>query len=172
MQASRHKALEALFADCQEINVDGESVRIPSDEDHLRILAVHWLNDGGVRKERLWDIYYAVANRRESFDWEKCFGCVSDVRRRWIISAIGLAHKYLELDLTGLPFADEAKDLPGWLIKTVEGEWRNGVRLRSLHTCLREPRELFRQIRKRLPPNAVEATIEMEGQFENGWRLP
>ena len=133
---------------------------------------MHWLNDGGIPKDRLWDIYYAVENRRETFDWDKCFGWVGSVRRGWIIAAIGLANRYLELDISGLPFAAEAKELPEWLTQTIESEWKNGIRLRSLHTCLREPRELFRQIRKRIPPNAVEATIEMEGHFDNSWRLP
>ncbi len=161
-----------IFTDSQLVKLNGCDIRIPSPEDHLRILAVHWLNDGGENKERLWDIYYAVANRPAGFSWDKCLGTVSVTRQQWVIAAIGLAHRYLGLDLSDLPFAEQARELPKWLTDTVEREWRTGIRHRSLHTCLREPREFVRQLRKRFPPNPLQATIEMEGSILNGWRLP
>lgn len=160
-----------VLKDSRQVSLNGVSIRIPSAEDHLRILAVHWLNDGGARKDRLWDVYYAVKNRPATFDWDRCLNSVSDVRRQWIIAAIGLAHKYLDLDISGFPSAESAKVLPPWLVAAVEKEWKSGVRLKSLHTCLREPRELLKQIRKRVPPNPLQATIEMEGNFDNGLRF-
>ncbi|MGB7210097.1 MAG: hypothetical protein WBD27_15680 [Pyrinomonadaceae bacterium] len=160
-----------VFNDSQEINLLGKTVRIPSAEDHLRILAVHWLSDGGAKKERLWDIYYAVKNRPAEFDWANCLNCVSEIRRQWIISAIGLAHKYLGLEIDDLPFTDRARVLPLWLCEVVEKEWKSGVPLKSLLMSSRDPREFLRQIRKRIPPNAIQATIELEGNFEKGSRL-
>jgi hypothetical protein len=161
----------AMFSDSQSIELDGHPIRIPAAEDHLRILAVHWLNDGGERKHRLWDIYYAIANRPSDFDWDKCFNQVSRRRREWIVAAIGLTHRYLKLPLDDLPFAEEAKILPSWLIKTVEREWNSDVRLRPLVICLRDPPEFLRQVRKRFPPNPLQATIEMEGDIRNGGRI-
>lgn len=160
-----------IISDSQEIDLNGAAIRIPSDEDHLRILAVHWLNDGGARKDRLRDIYYAVQNRPANFDWDRCLNSVSEIRRKWTVAAIGLAHKYLDLEIDGLPFAKEAKDLPPWLVSAVEKEWRSGGPLKSLHICLNDPKELFKQIRKRIPPNAIQATIEMEGSFNDKSRL-
>ena len=160
-----------IYSDSQEIELDGVMIRVPSDEDHLRIMAVHWLNDGGARKDRLWDIYHAVQNRPVNFDWDVCLNSVSEIRGEWVIATIGLAHKYLELEIDGLPFANRAKDLPPWLIRAIEKEWRSGTPLRSLHTSLNSAKELFRQIKKRIPPNAVQATVEMEGRFDNRSRL-
>jgi Uncharacterised nucleotidyltransferase len=160
-----------VVCDSLELEISGELIRIPSCEDHLRVLAVHWLNDGGTRKDRLWDIYYAVQNRPESFDWERCLTSVSDVRRSWIITVIGLAHKYLGLAVNDLPFAEEAINLPKWLVATVEKEWKANSPVKPLNSCLNDPKELLKQIRKRIPPNSIQATIEMEGRFDNGSRL-
>lgn len=160
-----------IFSDSQAIDLNGVAVRVPSAEDHLRIMAVHWLNDGGVRKDRLWDIYYAVQNRPADFDWDLCLNSVGEVRREWVIAAIGLAHKYLDLEIDGLPFAELAKKLPRWLVSAVEKEWGSGTPPRPLQMCLKNPKELFRQIKKRIPPNAVQATVDMEGRFDDRSRL-
>jgi len=165
------KAWNEVYKDSHLIFLDGAAIRIPSPEDHLRILCVHWLNDGGVDKERLWDIFYAVQNRPEEFDWDRCLRTVSEIRQRWIISTIGLAHKYLHLEIDHLPFAERAKKLPTWLISAIENEWKSGIRLTSLHICFNDWRALSAQIRKRIPPNPVQATIEMEGSFESRSRL-
>lgn len=161
------KPWASILADSQSVELDGRFIRIPSAEDHLRILAVHWLNDGAERKERLWDIYYAVATRPDDFDWNKCLGEVSERRRGWVLAAVGLAHRYLGLPIDGIPFKSEIEDLPPWLVKTVEREWRSGVRTVRLASCLHSPSEFFRQIRKRFPPNPIQATIDMEGDFRS-----
>ncbi len=162
----------AVFDDSQTIDLDGCPIRVPSHEDHLRIMAVHWLNDGGESKDRLRDIYYAVANRPASFDWDSCLGSVSKNRRDWVVASIGLTHKYLGLPIDDLPFAEEAKLLPRWLTRTIEREWRAGVLHRSLHTCLNDPAEFLRQLRKRIPPNPIQATVECDGDIRSGSRLP
>ncbi len=160
-----------IYSNSQEIRLNDVMIRVPSDEDHLRIMAVHWLNDGGARKDRLWDIYYAVKNRPAGFDWDICLNSVGEIRREWIIATIGLAHKYLELEIDGLPFADQARNIPPWLVRALEKEWQSGMPLRSMHISLDDPKELFQQIKKRIPPNAIQATVEMEGRFDNRSRL-
>jgi hypothetical protein len=162
---------ESIMGSSQLVDLDGYEVRVPAAEDHLRILCVHWLSDGAERRDRLWDIYYAVENRPSDFDWDKCLGSVSQTRREWVICAIGLAARYLGLRLDGLALEGEAKRLPEWLTATVEREWNSGVLHRSLHNCLNDPKELLRQVRKRVPPNPIWATVEMEGSFSKGSRM-
>lgn len=159
-----------LFARSQVFELDSGHIRILSAEDHLRVLATHWLTDGGANKERLWDIYYAVANRPADFDWTKCLDPVSETRRGWVICAIGLAHKYLDLPLEDLPFRDEALKIPEWVIKTVEKEWANNEPHMPLQTCLGDRKLFLRQFRKRFPPNPIEATIQTESPINETGR--
>lgn len=159
-------SFEELYARSELVNYGDTEVRVPCEEDHLRIICVHWLNDGGEYKERLWDIYWSVENRKETFDWDKCLSVVSSKRRRWIICAIGVAHKYLGLDLEGTPIQKEAKKLPVWLTKTIEKEWRLNTHLKPLHHLLKDKKEFWVQLRKRIPPNPIQATIEVDGDFD------
>ena len=160
-----------LFARSRLVAADGEEVRVLAPEDHLRVVCVHWLNDGGEYRERLWDIYYLVANRPADFDWDVCLGSVSPVRRRWIECAVGLAAKYLGLDLKGTPLEGAADRLPRWLTRTIEREWASDLRLEPLQALVNEPRRFLKQLRKRIPPNPIQATIECEGSFDAPTRL-
>jgi hypothetical protein len=155
-----------LFANSQTVETEFGQFRILRPEDHLRVLCVHWLTDGGSSRERLWDIYYAVANRGADFDWDRFLGVVSAVRQRWMICTLGLARHFLGLDLTDTPIESEAADLPPWLIRTCQREMASEVKFLPLHIVVREPKMLVQQIRKRLRPNPIWATVETEGSFD------
>jgi hypothetical protein len=135
------------------------------------VLCVHWLTDGASNKDRLWDIYYAVENRPPGFDWDRFLNVVDQRRRRWLACAIGLAHRYLGLDLVGTPIEQEAKDIPAWLIKTVEKEWESDKPFWPLFSSLHDPKLFFAQIKKRMPPNPVTATVLVNGSFDTKTRI-
>ena len=157
---------EDLFENSKIIKVENQNVRVLRAEDHLRVLCVHWLTDGGADREKLWDIFYTFKSEGKKFDWVRCLESVGSNRRRWIICTIGLAEKYFHIPLGGTPFANKSIQLPEWLTKAVEKEWKSPVKLKPLQTCLRNRKELFRQIKKRIPPNSIQATVECEGSFD------
>jgi hypothetical protein len=164
-------AWETILEKTELIDIDGEQVRVLCEEDHLRVLAFHWLVDGGRYKDKLWDIYYAVENRSPDFDWQRCLDMVDANRRRWVICAIGLAHHFLDLKIDDLPFAGEAGNIPNWVLRTIKREWRQSEDLQPVLAVSFDPRWMFRQILRRLPPNPIRATIEAEGDLYDGARM-
>lgn len=155
-----------LFENSRLLVFEEGSIRVLRAEDNLRVLCVHWLTDGGVHKERLWDVYYCVANRPADFDWDRFLGVVSERRRRWMICTVGLAARYLGLDLSDTPIMAEAGQLPKWLTAAVEAEWASDVKPRPLEVSLNDSNVLMQQIKQRFRPNPIRATIEMEGSFD------
>jgi hypothetical protein len=164
-----------LFRNSQTFEIDETAIRILRPEDHLRVLCVHWLTDSGANRERLWDIYYAIEKRPADFDWDRCLNVVSQTRRKWIVCTIALAHRYLNLNVEDTPIAAEIKNpnlIPKWLTKAIEKEWREQVPLIPIATCWNDWTRLKQQIKKRFPPNPVQASIETEAPFNDFPRLP
>lgn len=160
-----------LFENTVLKNIDDERIRVLRPEDHLRVLCVHWLTDGGADRERLFDIYHLVNNHTEDFDWERCLGQISSTRRDWVIKMIGATEKYLSLDCSRLPFSSAERRLPAWFVKALENEWAEETKLTPIQTTLTNPKAFWRQLKKRFPPNAIQSTIDMEGNFDDAGRL-
>ncbi len=160
-----------IFANSQMVKCGSKQIRVLRPEDNLRVLCVHWLTDGGIYKEKLWDIYYLIENRPANFDWNRFLNSVSQRRRKWLITTIGLTSRYLGLNIDTTPIATEAKTLPKWVTETVENEWTSEVKFRYLETSLSSRREFFNQLKKRFPPNAIQSTINMEGDFDSKPRI-
>jgi Uncharacterised nucleotidyltransferase len=159
-----------LFENSRLADLNSISVRILRPEDHLRVLCAHWLIDGGRSRDKLWDIYHAVAHRPPDFDWHECLEVVAPHRRRWVIYTIGLAHKYLDLEIDDLPFESEAKKIPGWILRCVEKEWRQPDNFEGIINSSRNARHFLRQVSRRLPPNPLRATIEENGDLDSRMR--
>lgn len=160
-----------LLANSCELRLEGGSLRVLRPEDHLRVLCVHWLTDGGANKDRLWDIYYAVTNRETDFEWDRFLNIVSATRRRWLVCTIGLAARYLDLDLAGTPIENEARNLPKWLTDTVTREWEREIKFEPLEVAIADRKRLFDQVGRRLRPNPIRATVEAEGSFDARTRV-
>jgi hypothetical protein len=153
-----------LFDNSRLVELNNSKIRILRPEDHLRVLSAHWLVDGGGYKDKLWDIYYAVENRSDGFNWSRCLDVVDENRRRWVICTIALAHRYLGLEVDDLPFAGDLKEIPKWITNCIEREWQREP-LEPILTSTRDKRLLLRQIMRRIPPNPIRATIEANGDL-------
>lgn len=162
---------DSLLKKSLMVDAGGEGIRILGEEDHLRVICSHWLTGGGEDRDRLYDVYYAVKNRSQDFDWSRCLDVVSQNRRSWIVASVGLAHKYLGLPVDDLPFATEATRLPAWLTKSIERSWASESRLRGIDESITSPRQLIRQVRNRIPPNPIQSTIFCEGSFDGRSRI-
>lgn len=161
---------ERLFQNSEIVLLDDVGVRVLRAEDHLRVLCVHWLTDGGADKEKLLDIYHILVNRAESFDWDYCFEAIDKNRRDWIVKTVAIVDRFYKLDASRLPFAAEMETVPRWFIKALEREWASGTKLLDIHSVYEDRGELWRQIKKRLRPNPIQATVFMEGKFNRAPR--
>jgi hypothetical protein len=181
-----HKGLKGLdsrkfdefFDRTQLIDLGGTAVRIPSDEDLLRIVCLHLLRHGGWRPSHFCDVALLLESRSADFDWDICIG---NSRREinWISTVIGLAHHLLGADIEGYPFAAEARRIPRWLIAQVLKSWETPEPTsnaplnygKPMREYLRQPRGLFGALKRRWP-NPIEATYALKGSFNNLPRFP
>jgi len=167
---------EEIYSRSQLMKLGDSEVRVPSAEDHLRILSIHMLREGAWRPLWLCDVAAAVESRPANFDWDICVGR-SRQTSNWINCALKLAHELLDANITGTPAADDSKCLPQWLTGTVLKEWGAAapsmtLRHRSpMASHLRSPGTLFSGFRHRWP-NAIEGTIVSSGLFNDLPRFP
>jgi hypothetical protein len=164
-------AWEDILANSTLLPLDGGQIRIPRPEDHLRIVCLHWLTDGGRDKARLHDVYYAVMNREPAFDWDRFFTIVSPTRQRWLECTLGLTAKYLDLDLSGTPADGAENRLPRWLTETVEREWSAEIKFEPMEVAVFDRKKFLHQLGRRLNPNPIWATVQAEGSFDAPTRL-
>ncbi len=60
-----------------------------------------------------------------------------------IVCTVGLACEYLGLNVEDTPIVDEVKNIPRWLIKTIEKEWKSDLKLVPLHHFLHDKKSYF-----------------------------
>lgn len=63
-----------LYNRSKLVQLDGTQIRVLRDEDHLRVLCIHFLKHGGWRPLWLCDIAAALEARPASFNWSICLG--------------------------------------------------------------------------------------------------
>jgi Uncharacterised nucleotidyltransferase len=167
---------EELFARSILVPAGETSVRIPSPEDHLRILCLHLLRHGAWRPLWLCDVALALESREANFDWDLFFG--NDRKRAdWLACVLGLAHRLLGARLEGTPVALRASTLPSWLPRAVLRRWgrwfnadyRDTARY-SFWAHRWQPMRLLEDLYFRCDP--IRATVELGGSFTNRPRLP
>lgn len=156
-----------LFENSRFAEIGNVKVRVLRPEDNLRVLCVHWLTDGGADRSRLWDIYFAISNKNDAFDWDRFFGVVDDKRKVWLSVVLITAREYLGLDLGEAVNRMAFVDLPEWIKNELESEWGSDNRLIPLKKVIfKDPKAFYRQILKRFPPNILQGIIETNSEMK------
>ena len=172
------RRFDEFFERTQLVQLGDTMVRIPSDEDLLRIACLHLLRHGGWRPLQFCDVGLLVETRSPEFRWDICVGR-SRREINWISTAIGLAHHLVGADIEGYPHAAQARRVPRWMIEQVLKSWETPEPMKNaplnygkpMHEYLRQPRGLFSALKRRWP-NPIEATYALNGSFNNLPRFP
>lgn len=164
--------LEDVFARARPMPFAAHSVLVPAPEDHLRIVAIHFLRDGGWRPSALCDVGALLESIPPAFDWDLCLG-TDTRRRRWIGCTFELAHGLLGARLDALPAECRVPNPPRWLSSTVLRAWDKPI---SHHWARIPFRLVLRKSRFRIPaealarwPDGIRASVELGAAFT---RLP
>lgn len=170
------RSVDEIYARSLFVRLGEATVRVPSAEDHLRVLCIHMLREGAWRPLWLCDIAATVESLPANFDWDCCVG----KKRRWanwITCALRLAQQLLGAHIENTPAAEKTNPLPQWLIPALLKEWGSlqPSMMRRHHApmsrYLRHPSGILSGFRHRWP-NPIEATIFARGTFNGLPRLP
>lgn len=168
--------LDSLFARSELVSLDGVNVRVPCQEDHLRLVAIHLLQHGAWRPLWLCDVAAAVEARTADFDWPRCLGA-NRQRAQWVACAILLAHRLLGAQIEETLLEQFA--LASWLPRSVLKHWEMPVAAAQsparygtpMAAYLSRPAGVLGAIGRRWPDPII-ATINVGGAFNRLPRLP
>ena len=170
------------------ISQNGVQIRVPSDEDHLRFICLHFLFHGGWRPLWLCDVALMVESAGTAFDWDLCLGGKRK-HSDWILCVIALAHDLLGANIEDTPAARRVRTLPEWLKTAVLRQWGNGPGMSltedvsfAIPKRLLKPKQLAKSIREHWR-NPIQASVEMNAWFDESprgllqlaslfWRVP
>lgn len=144
-----------VFARSLEVPLRQGSVRVLAAEDQLRMLCLHLLRHGGWRPLWLVDIAVLLETTAPGFDWDLCLQGQTN-RAQGVVCAARLAHSLLGADISGLPAAVNATEMPRWLAPKVLRLWQVStydglLRPTPIKAALRSPRRVARELHARWP---------------------
>ena len=174
LQQLHRPSVDDVYERSQLVPLGDVDVRILGPEDHLRYMCIHMLGHGAYRALWLCDIAVVLESLPEDFDWEYLLR--GDRRpAEWVASSVCLAHKLLGARLDGIPVAERAGHLPGWLLPSVLRQWSIGEHymdsVPSMAYSFRHSAQLLKALRLRWP-NPIQATVHVRGPFNELPRLP
>jgi hypothetical protein len=167
----KDRPLDQLFERSQLVACGDGNVRVLAAEDHLALLAVHFLKHGGWRPLWLCDIGVLLESSPDGFAWNICLG--NDKHRaNWILSTVGLAQEILGAVTRDELVATRAQEVSPWLVNCVLRQWQTPFASAQapqrhqapISSYLRSPRGLLGDVARRWP-NPIAATISVNGIF-------
>jgi Uncharacterised nucleotidyltransferase len=171
------RRMETLYARSETLQLGDMTIRTLGAEDHLVLLARHFLRHNAWRPLWLCDIAAALEARPPDFDWDRC---LSGHRHAadWVACTLGLAHQLLGARVADTPVAHRVNHLPSWLVPAVLRQWNRcrmpgctGTVVRYLASHWRQPRQIVQEARLRwdMP---MAATVALGGPFNEFPRMP
>jgi hypothetical protein len=164
--------LERLYARAPRITLGGYAVRVPAAEDHLRLVAVHFLVHGGFRPLWLCDVAALLEAAADDLDWQTCLGEDPSVAG-WIACVFELARGLVGARLDHVPQAGRIDRLPDWLRRTVLKEWQVPFATRTAEPTIarsaRRPWSIPAEVKRRWP-NPIRSTVAFGGSFDDSVR--
>lgn len=168
-------SLASMFAAARTCMVGETTVQVLSEEDRLRVLALHLLKSGGWRPSGLCDIAAALESRSRDFSWERCMTPDEKVAG-WVRSALTLTGRLLGADLRSTPIGPP--DPPRWLVRSFLRSWekpwpekRNALQGAIVLPSLAHPSAVLRGLPDRWP-DPVSSSIAMTARFSRFPRFP
>ena len=116
------RTMADLFRRARRHRLGDVVVRPLGDEDHLRLLCLHFVEEGGWRPWRLCDLGVFLDSLPGDFDWGYCLSGDAN-RTRWVQAVLGLAGRLIGARIEGVPdlggFASPANGLD----RAILAEW-------------------------------------------------
>lgn len=97
-------------------------IRVLAPEDHLRLLAIHFVKHGGWRPIWLADLAALIETHGDRFDWDACLPA-DRIRREWVQCAIAIAGAMLGAKTGHAPLGRFETSIPGWITDSVRIAW-------------------------------------------------
>jgi len=166
---------ERLFERSRLVELKGAQIRVPSEEEHLRLLCLHLLGHGGWRPSWLCDVAVALETRAPDFDWDLCLR--GDPRlTRWVAVTLALARDVLGARLEAVPSTVSAARVPHWLIPELYQAWSGGHGANMDATpgasLLQGGPRCFIENLRRNWRNGIQASIELRAPANGTPRMP
>jgi hypothetical protein len=108
----------------ETVMVGETPLRLLAPEDHLRLIAIHFLRHEAERPLWLCDLSAALEARSPDWNWEQCLGRDA-TRANWVSCALALARDLTGVSLEGTPLQEFQP--PQWLMPHVLKRWEEGT---------------------------------------------
>jgi hypothetical protein len=161
------RSVASLIAAGETVQTGSGPLRVPSAEDHLRLVCLHQLHHGAWRPLWFCDVAVLLESLPPSFSWERCLAGSAHLSDG-VLACVGLAQAWLG----AVPIVPTPPfELPDWFVRAVAAAWQRGFRP--------APDRLEGIAWSRLPtalrsrwPDPLSSTLHLDAPFRGVPRLP
>jgi hypothetical protein len=161
------RSVASLIAGGETVATGAGPVRVPSTEDHLRLICLHQLHHGAWRPLWLCDVAVLLESLPPGFSWDRALAGNAHLSEG-VMACVGLAEEWLGARPSVAP---PPHSVPDWFRRAVRAAWERGFR---------PPPDRLEGISwSRLPtalrsrwPDPLSSTLHLDAPFRGVPRLP